>query len=58
MSRWFERRFGAGGKRTRRVGIVVVARELLVQLWRYLETGEVPPGAVLKPEASLTPAAG
>jgi transposase len=58
LSQWFERRFGAGGKRTRRVGIVAVARKLLVQLWRYLETGEVPPGAVLKPQAALAPAAG
>ncbi|MFQ5745456.1 MAG: IS110 family transposase [Acidobacteriota bacterium] len=58
LSQWFEQRFGAGGKRTRRVGIVAVARKLLVQLWRYLETGELPAGAVLKPEAALAPAAG
>lgn len=45
---WFNRRFGAGGKRMRRVGIVAVARKLLVSLWRYLEFGEVPEGARFK----------
>ena len=32
----------------RRVGIVAVARKLLVSLWRYLEYGEVPAGAKFK----------
>ena len=49
LSQWYERRFAHGGKRARRVGIVALARKLLVQLWRYLETGEVPPGAVFRP---------
>jgi transposase len=48
LSRWFQRRFGSGGGRTRRIGIVAMARKLLVQLWKYLETGEVPPGAVVR----------
>jgi transposase len=30
------------------VGIVAVARKLLVALWRYLEMGVIPEGAVLK----------
>ena len=30
-----------------RVGIVALARKLLVALWKYLETGELPEGAVL-----------
>ncbi len=42
LSRWYERRFGHGGKRLRRIGIVALARKLLVALWKYLETG-VPP---------------
>ena len=33
----------------RRIGIVAIARKILVALWRYLETGEIPEGAVLKP---------
>ena len=49
LSRWYRARFGAGGPRQRRVGIVAVARKLLIALWRYLETGLVPEGAVLKP---------
>lgn len=43
LSRWYERRFAHGGKRLRRIGIVALARKLLVALWKYLETG-VPPG--------------
>jgi transposase len=49
ISRWYERRFGQGGSRMRRVGIVALARKILVALWHYLETGEIPDGAVLKP---------
>lgn len=45
---WFEERFGPGNKRSRRVGIVAVARRLLIALWRYLEFGEVPEGAHFK----------
>jgi transposase len=45
---WFNAKFGAGGKRMRRVGIVAVARKLLVSLWRYLEYGEIPIGAKFK----------
>ena len=35
-----------GGKRMRRIGIVALARKLLVSLWKYLEHGEMPEGAV------------
>jgi transposase len=45
LSRWFQQRYGGGGKRHRRIGIVAVARKLLIALWRYLETGQVPEGA-------------
>jgi transposase len=48
LSRWFGVRFSAGGKRARKVGIVAVARKLLIALWRYLEYGEIPAGARLK----------
>jgi transposase len=47
LSQWYQERFGNGSSRYRRVGIVAVARKLLVSLWRYVETGEVPEGAVL-----------
>jgi transposase len=48
LSQWYQQRFGHGNSRLRRIGIVALARKLLVALWRYLETGEVPEGAVLK----------
>jgi len=48
LSVWFRERFGSGGKRLRRIGIVAVARKLLIALWRFLETGGLPEGAVLK----------
>jgi transposase len=48
LTRWYEKRFGAGSSRVRRIGIVALARRLLVELWRYLETGAIPEGAVLK----------
>jgi transposase len=48
LSQWFRRRFAGGGKRMRRVGIVALARKLLIALWRYVEWGVVPEGAVLK----------
>ena len=41
-------RCAAGGKRLRRMGIVAVARKVLIALWRFLETGVIPAGAVLK----------
>jgi transposase len=47
LSRWYEQRFAHGGKRLRRIGIVALARKLLVALWKYLETGVPPEGAVL-----------
>jgi transposase len=49
LSRWYRQRFGTGGKRMRRVGIVALARKLLVALWKYLDKGLVPEGAALKP---------
>lgn len=49
LSRWYRERFGSGGSRMRRIGIVALARRLLIALWRYLEDGLVPQGARLKP---------
>lgn len=48
LSKWFMERFALGGKRMRRIGIVALARKLLISLWRYLEKGVVPEGAQLK----------
>jgi transposase len=51
LSRWFRQRTLNAGKRTRRIAIVALARKLVVALWRYLTTGLVPAGAVLKSAA-------
>ena len=56
LSRWYQKRFGHGSKRVRKacgersrtIGIVALARWLLIELWRYLKTGTIPKGAVLK----------
>jgi len=48
LSIWFRERVGTAKGRIRRITIVAVARKLLVALWRYLETGVVPTGTVLK----------
>jgi transposase len=48
LSIWFRERVGSMKGRIRRITIVALARKLLVALWRYLETGVVPQGAVLK----------
>jgi len=47
LSKWFWKRFGHGSSRMRRIGIVAVARKLLIAFWKYLEWDEVPAGAVL-----------
>ena len=48
LTRWYNRRFAEGSSRVRRIGIVALARKLLIELWKYLETGTVPEGAYLK----------
>jgi transposase len=48
LTHWYERRFGGGGAVTRRLGIVALARRVLIALWRYHQTGLVPEGALLK----------
>jgi transposase len=45
LSQWYQRRFGAGNKRVRKIGIVALARKLLIALWHYLNDGEAPEGA-------------
>jgi transposase len=49
LSQWYQRRFGSGNARARKVGIVALARKLLIALWRYLDRGEVPEGAEFTP---------
>lgn len=48
LSKWFWKRFGFGTSRMRRIGIVALARKLLIVFWKYLTQGENPEGAVFK----------
>jgi len=48
LTKWFNDHF-AGGKRTKRVGIVALARKLLVAFWRLIQDGVVPEGAETRP---------
>jgi transposase len=47
LTQWYREQFGTG-KRARRIGIVAVARKLVIALWRYVTTGVIPAGAILK----------
>ena len=47
LTQWYQAQFGKG-KRARRIGIVAVARKLVIALWRYVTTGVVPAGAIVK----------
>ena len=53
LSKWYEARFGSGSKRVRKIGIVALARKLLIALWRFVETGVVPEGAQMKTDLRL-----
>jgi transposase len=53
LTKWYEHRFGSGSKRIRKIGIVALARKLLIALWRFVETGVVPEGAQLKADLTL-----
>jgi transposase len=48
LAHWYETKFGTGNSRVRKIGIVALARKLLIAFWRYLETGIIPEGAVLR----------
>jgi transposase len=48
LTAWFNERVTIAKGRVRRIAIVALARKLVVALWRFVETGLVPDGAVLK----------
>jgi len=48
LSQWFWERFGRGGARQRKIGIVALARKLLIALWHWVEHDSLPAGARLK----------
>jgi transposase len=47
LVQWYQTRVTAGKKR--KTMIVALARKLLIALWRFVKTGEVPLGVVLRP---------
>ena len=47
LSKWFAQRVGEAKGRIRRIAVVALARKLMAALWRYLETGLIPEGAVM-----------
>lgn len=51
LTRWFNQRFARGGSRLRKIGIIALARKLVIALWRYADFGEIPKGALLKFQA-------
>ena len=53
LSQWYQVRFGSGGKRLRKIGIVALARKLLIAMWRFAEFGLLPEGAVLTQRVRL-----
>ncbi len=50
LAQWFAKRTAgnAQNKRGKRIAIVAVARRLAIALWRYLDAGVLPEGALLK----------
>jgi transposase len=48
LSQWFRDRVKANGSRLRKTTIVALARKLLVALWKYVTSGVVIEGAVMK----------
>jgi transposase len=48
LTHWYLERFANGGARMRRIGIVALARRLLVELWRFVDYDVVPDGALMK----------
>jgi transposase len=53
LTQWYQPRVGHGSSRFRRIGIVALARKLLIALWRFVETGVLPDGAALKAAVRL-----
>jgi transposase len=51
LAAWFRTRVGTMQGRTRRIAIVAMARKLLIALWRYTETGQIPDGVAVQATA-------
>jgi transposase len=49
LAKWYRARTESAAPRARKTMIVALARKLLIALWRYTTTGEIPDGVVLRP---------
>ena len=49
LAQWYQARTAGAKSGLRKAMIVALARKLLIDLWRYVTIGKVPPGAVLRP---------
>ena len=49
LAQWFRERTAGAKGRLRKILVVVLARKLLIALWRFAKDGVVPHGATLKP---------
>ena len=49
LTKWFNERVTKAPRDVRKTMIVALARKLLIALWRYVTTGEVPAGVKLRP---------
>jgi transposase len=49
LTRWFQERTKAARSDVRKTMVIALARKLLIALWRYVNEGELPDGAVLRP---------
>jgi len=47
LARWYAAKAGGQSPRIRRIMLVALARKLAIALWRYVETGLIPEGAVI-----------
>jgi len=55
LTHWYRARTANARRDIRKTMIVALARKLLIALWRYVTTGEVPAGAVLRPATGAAP---
>jgi transposase len=53
LTQWYQVWFGRGSARLRKIGIVALTRKFLIALWRFLNTGVLPAGAILKAEVAV-----
>jgi transposase len=49
LAQWYRSRMADARRGTRKSLIVAMARKLLIELWRFVTTGETPVGVEMRP---------